>query len=134
MVNRIDVELFHLKFANAAGGNRVDDLYEVCGQAQRCVSWCESPRRTTNLFVHLLRRNASRTDAGRSTRFERGDQEVLGRIRDLSRQVAVRFQVFVVQPGLSKAGATANQMRLLAVTERYLSDTYQMRLGVICSA
>jgi hypothetical protein len=40
----------------------------------------------------------------------------------------------MVQPGLSIAAATRSQLTLLAVTERYLSDTYEVPLGVYCSA
>ena len=129
---RIDVEFYHLKFAGQGKGGRVDDLYEVCGQAQRSVSWRETHQRTTELFLHLLRRDALRVDSGKSTRFERGSRVELGQIRDLSRRVEVQFKVFIVQPGLSKAVATESQMRLLAVTERYLADTYQVPLHVIC--
>jgi hypothetical protein len=45
----------------------------------------------------------------------------------------VKLKVFVVQPGLSKAAASASQMTLLAVTERYLSDTYEVPFSVMCS-
>lgn len=45
----------------------------------------------------------------------------------------VRLRVFVVQPGLSKEAATSKQMTLLAVSERYLTDTYQIPFEVICS-
>jgi hypothetical protein len=75
-----------------------------------------------------------RTSQGRSTRFERGDVSTLMRIRDMSRMCEVRLRVAVVQPGLSVAAATRSQLTLLAVTERYLSDTYEIPLRVLCSA
>ena len=130
----IEVELYHLKYALGAPGGRIDDLYVVCGQAQRSTGWLETHDRRTELFNHLLKRNATRVDSGRSTRFERGNVEALRHIREMSRRVEVKLKVFVVQPGLSKADATARQMTLLAVTERYLSDTYEVPLVVMCSA
>ena len=43
---RLIVELFHCKYAHGATpGNRVSDLYEVCGQAQKSVRWREYPVR-----------------------------------------------------------------------------------------
>lgn len=120
----IEVELYHLKYTSAKASNLVDDLYVVCGQAQRSATWMASNLRKTELFTHLLRRNQSRVDAGKPARFERGAMSDLLEIKNMSRGYDVRLKVFVVQPGLSSAGASESQLRLLAVTERYLSDTY----------
>lgn len=65
---------------------------------------------------------------------DRGSLVACEGIRTMSRRLDVRLKVFIVQPGLSKAKASESQLRLLAVTERYLSDTYGVPLGVICSA
>jgi superfamily II DNA or RNA helicase len=130
----IEVELYHCKYAGGAPGGRVDDLYVVCGQAQRSIGWLANHERRTELFTHLLKRDSMRTSQGRSTRFERGDVSTLMRIRDMSRMCEVRLRVAVVQPGLSVAAATRSQLTLLAVTERYLSDTYEIPLRVLCSA
>lgn len=132
--NIIYVELYHCKYAGGAPGGRVDDLYVVCGQAQRSTCWLANHVRRTELFTHLLKRDAMRTSQNRSTRFERGNIHTLTRIRDLSRRCEVRFRVTVVQPGLSVARATRSQLMLLAVTERYLSDTYEIPFSVLCSA
>lgn len=129
----IEVEFFHCKYSRGAPGARVDDLYVVCGQAQRSVSWLASHEKRTELFTHLLRRNARRTDQGLSSRFERGDVSTLMALRDMSRRFEVRFRVAVVQPGVSVASASSAQLRLLAVTERYLTDTYEVPLRVLCS-
>ena len=130
----IEVELYHCKYALGEPGGRVDDLYVVCGQAQRSVSWLSNHERRTELFTHLMRRDAMRTSQGRSTRFERGDIAALMRIREMSRRCEVRMRVTVVQPGLSIIAASRSQLTLLAVTERYLSDTYAVPLNVYCSA
>lgn len=130
----IHVELYHCKYAGGAPGGRVDDLYVVCGQAQRSTSWLANYERRTELFTHLLRRDGLRTSQGRATRFERGDIRALTQIRDLSRRCEVKLRVAVVQPGLSIAAATRSQLTLLAVTERYLTDTYEVPLQVLCSA
>jgi hypothetical protein len=112
----------------------VDDLYVVCGQAQRSVGWFANHERRIELFTHLLKRDAQRTSRGGSTRFERGSVSTLMRIREMSRRSEVLLRVIVVQPGLSVAAATRSQLTLLAVTERYLSDTYEIPLQVLCSA
>ena len=131
---RIEVELYHLKYAGGAPGRRLDDLYVVCGQAQRSVSWLTNHLRRTDLFTHLLRRNDQRLQRGAPQRLERGTVELLLEIREMSRRSDVKLRVYVVQPGLSRAQASEGQLALLAVTERFLSDTYEIPLQVICSA
>jgi hypothetical protein len=46
----------------------------------------------------------------------------------------VRVTVVITQPGLSKAAMTNALAELLGCTELYLSETYNSRLRVICSA
>lgn len=61
----IEVALYHCKFSEELfAGARVGDLYEVCGQAQKCISWMASPERQTDMFAHLLYRNADREESG----------------------------------------------------------------------
>ena len=131
--NFIDVELYHCKYAGGQPGARIDDLYIVCGQAQRSTTWLINQNRRTELFTHLLRREDLRISQSRSTRFERGGSSVLTRIRDMSRRCDVRLKVCIVQPGVSSLVVSNSQLLLLAVTERYLTDTYQIPLQVICS-
>lgn len=129
----LEVELYHLKYSKEKPGGRIDDLYVVCGQAQRSVTWLVSHQRRVELFTHLLRREDTRITKGKATRFEYGDSETLLEIREMSRRHDVRLKVIVVQPGLSKEKATESQLRLLSVTERYLSDTYAIPFSVMCS-
>ena len=132
-VPRIEVELYHLKYAGGAPGRRLEDLYVVCGQAQRSTSWLANHGRRTDLFTHLLSRNDQRVQRGAPTRFERGTEELLLQIREMSRRSDVKLKVYVVQPGLSRAQASHGQLMLLAVTERFLSDTYEIPFSVMCS-
>ncbi len=130
----VELDLFHCKYSGAATpGRRIDDLYVVCGQAQKCISWMASPERQSDIFTHLLRRDAARRDTHGSTRFDRGDSEALQTVLEISRTLPLRLRVFIVQPGLSKAGATRSQLELLSVTENHLMETYQIPFGVIAS-
>ena len=132
-VPRIEVELYHLKYAGGEPGRRLEDLYVVCGQAQRSTSWLANHGRRTDLFTHLLSRNDQRVQRGAPARFERGDEDLLLQIREMSRRADVKLKVYVVQPGLSKALASHGQLMLLAVTEQFLSDTYEIPFSVMCS-
>lgn len=131
----IEVALYHCKFSEESfAGARVADLYEVCGQAQKCISWMASPERQTDMFAHLLYRNADREEKWSATRFEVGTPELLEEIREMSRTNPVTVQVFIVQPGVSKAKASRQQLELLSVTENHLMETYQLPFAAIVSA
>jgi len=130
----IDVEFYHCKLSqDAAPGQRIKDLYEVCGQAQKSIAWISNPEKRTDVFTHLLRREAGREEAGRSTRLERGDKEQLLTIREMTRLCPVSLRIYVVQPGVSKARATTDQLQLMSVTENHLLQRYQIPFGVIAS-
>lgn len=130
----ITVDLYHCKYSSAPEpGSRIVDMYEVCGQAQRSVLWLHNKDRRTDLFAHLLKREALRTESGRATRFEVGSWDRLIQIRDLSRTCRITIRAFIVQPGLSKAEAAEHQLAVLGVTEKFLQETYQVPLQVYCS-
>ena len=94
--------------------------------------WLHNKERRTDLFAHLLKRDAARVEVGGPTRFEVGSKDRLAQIRDFSRICAVTLKVYIVQPGLSKTGAADHQLALLGVTDRFLSETYQTPLKVYC--
>ena len=126
----ISAELYHCKYAHGdQPGGRISDLYEVCGQAQKSVHWQVDP---PELFRHLLRREGMRATSGPS-RLQHGSQADLLRLQAMSRVVHVSLSIFIVQPGLARTEATLDQLQLLAVTENYLMDTYEIPLTVIGS-
>ena len=128
---RLLVHFFHCKYAASAHpGARVDDLYAVCGQAQRSVYWKGDVR---GLLDHLRYREGGRLRKHNVSRFERGDVQKIG---DLIRRLPFltpEFKIFIVQPGLSKTKVESSQLELLAVTELYLQETYAIEVGVIAS-
>jgi hypothetical protein len=132
--SRIDVEFYHCKYSQeVTPGQRIKDLYEVCGQAQKSISWLSSPEKRTDLFTHLLRRESRRLEGSTSSRYEVGDGELLQTIREMSRLCPVSLKIYIVQPGVSKANATRDQLELMCVTENYLMETFQLDFGVIAS-
>jgi superfamily II DNA or RNA helicase len=130
--DRLTVDLFHCKYSqkNTPGG-RVGDLYAVCGQAQRSAHWKVNVDR---LFRHLKNRDRSRDAKHKTSRFERGNLTLLSQIAMKSETVPSVFRIFIVQPGLSKNSASADQLALLASTEVYLKETCEAPLEVIASA
>jgi superfamily II DNA or RNA helicase len=131
----IDIALYHCKYSiRPLPGHRIDDLYVVCGQAQKSIGWVTSDRKKSDIFTHLLRREKDRINNGRTTRFEVGDIDLLQTIREMSYVLPVSISVSIVQPGLSCAEISPDQLQLLGVTENYLMETYQLPFQVIASA
>jgi hypothetical protein len=131
----IEVEFYHCKYSGGAeAGQRIDDLYEVCGQAQKSIRWMCSPEKRSDLFTHLLRREADREEAGLASRYEVGNTEMLQMIREMSHLCLVKLTIHIVQPGLSKAHATPDQLELLSVTENHLTEIYDLPFVVIASS
>jgi hypothetical protein len=52
----------------------------------------------------------------------------------MRRVYPVSVPVNVVQPGLSRAGASRDQLQLLGVTANHLTETYQLPFEVIGNA
>lgn len=128
---KVVIRLFHCKYSKSeAPGARINDFYEVCGQAQKCVRWREDPRK---LLKHMLHRETLRAKAGKATRFEKGTIGEAKQLQNLARELAFEYEVYIVQPALSKAQITPAHADVLAATEGYLLETYSMPLRVIAS-
>jgi superfamily II DNA or RNA helicase len=130
----INVEFYHCKYSKEdKPGARLEDLYEVCGQAQKSIHWMRSHDKQTELFSHLLRRESKRLVRKSTTRFEIGDQNELIKIREMSHQYPMKLKIHIVQPGLSIREAESEHLELLSVTENYLAETYMIPFEVIAS-
>ena len=135
--NRVLVHLYHCKFSKeATPGARVDDLYAVCGQAQRSIHWRGNVEALLRHLRHrdeLRRKAAAKAGASFVSRFERGDANVVQAILRRLSHLVPEFRIFVVQPGLSRAQAITSQLELLAVTEAYLQETFGIAMTVYAS-
>jgi len=126
------VHLFHCKYMHGEEpGARLADLYEVCGQAQKSVIWKEEVER---MFRRMRSRETARTQRAQASRFERGSLSGLATLARKARTLVPVFHIFVVQPGISRTAVSRAQLDLLAVTELYLRETYDIPFGVIGSA
>lgn len=127
----IDVQFYHLKFAkDGLVSTRVDNFYEVCGQAQKSIHW--KHKSGLEFFQHLLRREEKKKNGFSRSRIEKGSREDLERLLRISKNhKPMNFEVFIVQPSLSKQATTDSIMTLLGVTENYLKEVADIDLKVI---
>jgi hypothetical protein len=80
-----------------------------------------------------LRREPRRYKGNEGTRYEVGAEKDLLRLREKADVQPVRLRVFIVQPGLSIAEVSHEQLELLAVTENYLKETFAVPLDIVGS-
>jgi superfamily II DNA or RNA helicase len=114
---RVTVYLWHCKYAGGdTPGKRADDLYVVCGQAEKSVKWTWS---LVTLIKHLLIRESEHL-RGRSTRFIRGSASALVTLRKASRRKFVSFKVGIVQPGILAQSAPVEHLAVLGATNSFI--------------
>ena len=131
--NIIKFELYHLKFA--IGGqisNRIDNFYEVCGQAQKSSNW--KYKEPEELIEHMLRREMKRKGGMECSRIQKGSRDTLVTLLNLAKkQMPVCYSIYIVQPGASKANISDEALSLLGVTDSFLKDRTGIDLNVITS-
>lgn len=122
------VVLYHCKGSGGtAPGDRVEDAYELCGQAVKSTSWAERRRIREEILGRWSRRD------GRSY-FLKGDAEDVQRL--LGDPFAKRFvfQIVLVQPGFTSSDLSEKIGDLLAATDDFVFGGRCTRLRVIASA
>lgn len=116
--------LYHCKGSEASiAGARVDDVYEVCGQAQKSVAWTSLARLERRLRDRPLDR-----------RLVRGTRAQLQELLERAKSRRQRFEIKVVQPGISKERLSAAMAECLGATNGHLVGVGIAPLEVITSA
>lgn len=127
----IRFRLYHCKFSQRANpGVRMKDLHEVVGQAIRSSRLTANP---DELFEHLERRETAQYRNHRPTRFEKGNPKDFRKLRRRLRRFQCKFEVFVVQPGLSKQEMTPEASTVLGAADLYIREFTGVPLIVIAS-
>ena len=91
----IDIALFHLKYASGGKvSNDINNLYQVCGQAQKSISW--KYVKGNKFFDHILRRDQNKTKKGKSSSILKGCVNDLLKLREqASNKKEMIFRFFV---------------------------------------
>lgn len=120
----------HCKYSSKpTPGARIDDLYDVCGQAMKMNRAKSLPDMFTK---KLLRRESNRQKDGRSGLIV-GTIEELRSVAADARYLKLDASIAIVQPGMSKAKASDDMRALLGGVDRFLDDTFGMKLRVVGS-
>lgn len=116
---------YHCKGSGGAeAGARVDDLYEVCGQAQKSIAWINDVHRLTLRIEQRQTRN----------RFAIGSHLELVRLLAEHRDCPKRFRMVVVQPGVKRARLSQAMAETLGATNDHIVKAGCEPLRVVVSA
>ncbi|MBV2143746.1 DEAD/DEAH box helicase family protein [Falsochrobactrum sp. TDYN1] len=103
------VRLYHCKGAGGApSGGRVGDVYEVSGQMLKSIAYCDA----TVLVQHV----EHRINPGRHrnpSQFIRGNLDILKQALENTPPTGLVFEIFGVQPGISKGAVDAHLADLM---------------------
>lgn len=129
--DHIRLALVHCKFARGApGGERVQDVVEVCSQAVRSSKWKWKFR---DLCRHIAAREKRLATAARRTRFLSGGSAILNRFAKVSRFKEVKAEILIVQPGVSRSRLTPDQTTVLAAAHSFIKETIDVELSIAAS-
>jgi hypothetical protein len=124
-------EFYHCKFSGGdQPGARVNDLYAVCGQAEKCIKWANNAKALTD---RLTKRESDRANNGKPSRFEVGDNKVLFTLKNKLKLYSAEYRVFIVQPGVDSKQISASMHQVLCSAAASLMDTFGIQLQLICS-
>ncbi|KNY29539.1 DEAD/DEAH box helicase [Pseudobacteroides cellulosolvens] len=128
---KIKIELYHLKYAKkGVVSKRIDNLYEVCGQAQKSIHW--KHKDGNEFFEHLMRRETKFENGNSCSRLEKGDIQKLVYFSQITkRKYPVEYEIYIVQPGLCPDIATDDQLTLLGVADNYIKEFAAINMKVI---
>jgi len=120
----VDVRFYHCKGASGtAPGNRVSDVYEVCGQAVKGFIWCDMHR----LIKQLTSRFGRKTGM---SQFIRGSEADL---RALALAKPTTFQMVVVQPGIRRGSIEAKLAEVLGAANSHLETSGLLPMRLLAS-
>lgn len=127
----LKISLYHLKFAiEGKVSNQIKNFYEICGQAQKSVHWKHKDGK--ELINHLLRRVEKRKKDQVCSRLIKGKESDLDNLLAIVKQkIPVKYEIYIVQPGLSKENASNDILALLGVTENYIKEIGGIDLKII---
>lgn len=129
------IDLYHCKFCPKINGlaipdARVSDVYKVSGQTIKSIRWIGKPEL---LFKRMIQRKRNRLSLGKNSQIDKGNFNLLYQFERMSHLVKKRYQIYIVQPAISKGKITPEMLSVLGAAENYLKDTTGISLQVIAS-
>jgi len=130
------IDFYHLKYCPknnlgiAKPGARVDDVYQVAGQAAKSIKWFEN---VDKLILRLIDREVQRLKKDKPSRIDKGSLEDLYYLREVAKLAYFKFSMTIVQPAISKVKVSDEQLLILGNAETYINEITGIKLNVVSS-
>lgn len=126
-LQEVTVSFYHVKASSKPRpGNRVDELYEVCGQVVKSVIF-------SNHRDSLKRKLRQRVLGKEDRKFKKSDYHQLDELFD--KRLPLKLQMYIVQPGLTKERAEDKMLSMLESCDHFISQMGNFSsLKVLCSS
>ena len=123
--NEIKIELYHVKAAKSktVKSNRVDEVYEVSQQAIKSLKWIYNIATLRNKLKSRINNNRDK--------IIKGSYDEMMELLSLSKRLD--YELFIVQPGISKSKLTSKIAELLAACDYYIRIGGNKKLTIIGS-
>jgi superfamily II DNA or RNA helicase len=119
------IALYHCKASSSVSpGERVADIYEVAGQVVKSTLWLKRP---SDLQKKIERRMK------RGSRFVKGTIEDLRRVLAIAAIKGTRYEIVLVQPGISAVKLTEVGLSILGAAHGYVNSAGLFEMRVISS-
>jgi hypothetical protein len=130
----IYVDLYHCKFCPmtkgvAAPGARVEDVYEVCGQASRSVKWLYTGDKFFNRLMDRYQKGLLKD----FDRILKGTPQQLEILRNKCHDHELIFKFVIVQPAISAKKVSKEQLAVLGTSYSYIKSISGSDIKVIVS-
>lgn len=127
------IDLYHCKYCPssngvAKAGSRVDDVYQVAGQAVKSVKWLYNAE---DLINRLVEREGKRLKQKLASRIDKGSYADLIQLAKIARYANARFGISIVQPAISFQVISPEIQTILGATEAYIHEVSGVKLRVI---
>ena len=110
--NSLLIDFYHCKASHdSSPGYRIDEMYEVCGQAVKSSFWAKSKQLTKQIQHRMTLKNPH---------FVLGSFELFDQKLNRNRPAPPEFRIFIVQPGCANSQRSRQINELLAATKSYL--------------
>ena len=125
--------MFHCKYCTkkdgiAKPGARVDDIYQVAGQAEKSVKWMSDKEK---LITRLVEREKMRLGQGKQSRIDKGRYEDLIHLSKIARYSTFKLGISIVQPAISKSMISDDLLIILGATAAYIEEISGIKLRTI---
>lgn len=132
---KLIIDLFHCKYCPKPKrdgipkpGARIDDVYQVVGQAEKSVKWFADKER---LILRLIERERDRLKQGKASRIDKGKFEDLINLAKIARYADFQLGIAIVQPAISKKKMSDDQLTVIGATAAYIDEISGVKLRVI---